>query len=172
MIALRRLAADELRAIAAGRMPFGGIEVPEGGLPPLVAVERAVAALQGGVDPAWSAIYVALEGGRLVGSGGFKGSPAEDRSVEIGYNVAHACRGRGVATGIAGRLAGIAFADPRVDAVRAETLQDNVASRRVLAKCGFVHAGQRASVDEGIVDRWVLARPPVHERRLTSGDGE
>jgi len=161
VIAFRPLGLGPLCEIAAGRVPFPGLEVPEGALPPPFIVERAIAALEGGADPTWHSFFALVEGRRLAACAGFKGPPAQG-FVEIGYNVGFACRGRGVATTAVRWLVALAFADERVDAVRAETAQDNVASRRVLEKCGFACTGPRPGVGEQgarTLDGWVLTRP-------------
>jgi RimJ/RimL family protein N-acetyltransferase len=82
----------------------------------------------------------------LVGWGGFKGPPAEG-VVELGYEVAPAHRGRGLATEATERLLDEAFADSSVDAVIAHTLAEPGPSVRVLEKAGFTHDG--GFTDEG-----------------------
>ena len=80
-------------------------------------------------------VIVEQSSGLSVGGIGFKGTPNERREVEVGYGVCPSYQGRGVATEALGALC--AFARGRVDAVIAETDRDNVASQRVLEKCGF-----------------------------------
>jgi ribosomal-protein-alanine N-acetyltransferase len=78
---------------------------------------------------------------RLVGFGGFKGAPAVDGSVEIGYSVVPECQRRGLATeAVLGFLAH-AFGDQRVNRVVAETFPELVPSQGVLAKAGFTFIG-------------------------------
>src|ERR671933_1894267 len=79
--------------------------------------------------------------GEVVGGVGCKGAP-RDGAVEIGYGIVSSVQGRGVATEAVGALIG-ALADAGVTTVRAETLVDNHASRRVLEKLGFVETGRR-----------------------------
>jgi RimJ/RimL family protein N-acetyltransferase len=71
---------------------------------------------------------------------------AEGRELELGYIVAPAARGRGVATAILGRLTRWAFAD--TGALRAYLLIEtgNVASLRVAERCGYVQEGVLRSV--------------------------
>jgi RimJ/RimL family protein N-acetyltransferase len=70
----------------------------------------------------------------------------EGRQLELGYIVAPAARGRGVATAILGRLTRWAFAD--TGALRAYLLIEtgNVASLRVAERCGYVQEGVLRSV--------------------------
>ena len=58
----------------------------------------------------------------LVGWGGFKGPPDADGAVEIGYAVAPAWEGRGVATAAVAELLREAWAAPGVRRVLAHTL--------------------------------------------------
>jgi RimJ/RimL family protein N-acetyltransferase len=73
----------------------------------------------------------------LVGSGGFKGRPDPDGSVEIGYSMVEEFQGRGYATEAVRALAAWAFAHPGVSQVVAETMPGNTGSLRVLEKIGF-----------------------------------
>ena len=71
---------------------------------------------------------------------------AEAREVELGYIVAPAARGRGVATAMLRELTRWAFA--QAGALRAYLLIDtaNVASQRVAERCGYVLEGVLRSV--------------------------
>lgn len=110
-------------------------------------------------DPwALSFSVVARDGGGVVGSCGFKGPPDADGVVELAYGIDPAYRGRGYATEAASALAGFAFADGRVQMIRAHTKQDNGTSARVLAKCGFRPIGEIMDPEDGLVCRWVRRR--------------
>jgi ribosomal-protein-alanine N-acetyltransferase len=81
---------------------------------------------------AWGTrLFVSGDPPELVGWGGFKGPPS-DGVVEVGYEIAEARQGRGLAE---------AFADERVTKVIAHTLPERNASTRVLEKVGFTYAG-------------------------------
>ena len=97
----------------------------------------------------------------LVGWGGFKGPPGADGVVEIGYAIAPAWEGRGVATAAAGALVAEAWAAPAVRAVTAHTLTgaDGAGSVRVLEKLDFAHDGENLDGDVGVVWRFRLDRP-------------
>lgn len=63
------------------------------------------------------------------------------RSCGLGYWVARAAGGRGLATEAVARMLDIAFVDLRLHRVQAETLLDNTRSQRVLEKNGFERIG-------------------------------
>lgn len=113
--------------------------------------------------------------GALVGWGGWKGPPVED-VAELGYAVAPARRGRGIATHVVRQLISRAR-DTGVDVVVAHTLPEESPSSGVLKKCGFVRAGEVTVSDrgaEGEVWRWELdlSRPGGTEPWGESSDGE
>jgi len=78
----------------------------------------------------------------LVESGGFKGSPQPDGTVELGYSVLPQYRGRGYATEAVAALLLWAFSHNEVARVIAETALENRSSVRVLEKLGFACIGQ------------------------------
>jgi RimJ/RimL family protein N-acetyltransferase len=93
-------------------------------------------------DPFWGArLFVSGDPPELVGWGGFKGPP-RNGVVELGYEIAAARQGRGLATAAAGAMLAEAFADDRVTTVIAHTLAEPNASNRVLEKLGFAHEGE------------------------------
>jgi [ribosomal protein S5]-alanine N-acetyltransferase len=75
------------------------------------------------------------------------------QSASVGYSVDHACTGRGVATGAVRRLIDVAFGELELHRLQADVLTANVASQRVLAKCGFQWFG-RAPDYLRIAGRW------------------
>lgn len=99
------------------------------------ALEPTVEALEGGIDPAWLT-HLIVEGGTVVGMGGFTGPPC-DGEVEIGYQVAPGYRGRGIATGAVRTWVARARA-AGVQRVVARTDPGAEASARVLERAGFV----------------------------------
>lgn len=95
----------------------------------------------------WYGWYAIARAGRaepatLVGSVGTFGPPSADGTVEIGYSVVESARGRGFATEMAHAITARALASPAVRTVVAETVEDNVASQRVLLRCGFRAIGE------------------------------
>ena len=95
-----------------------------------------------------------------VGTCSFKGPPA-DGVVEIAYGVTPDQRSKGYATEAARALVAYAFGFGEVRVVRAHTLPDGSASKRVLAKCGFVHVGDVVDPEDGLVCRFERAADPV-----------
>ena len=108
-------------------------------------------------------------GGSLVGAGGFKGPPDEAGEVELGYSVLPAFQRVGLATEAVNAWVALAFCDPRVSAVVAQTLPALVPSTRVLEKAGFncVGAGHdpQAPPEEQVV-RYLLSRPLYEARTM------
>lgn len=106
-----------------------------------------------------SLFFIELEARTLVGFGGFKGSPSPDGVVEIGYAIAPAFRGQGLATDAVAQMVQRAFADVEVRAVDAHTLGHDNPSTRVLQKAGFQKIAEIEDPDEGPIWQWRLERP-------------
>ena len=106
-----------------------------------------------------SLFFIGLEVPTLVGFGGFKGSPSPDGMVEIGYAIAPAFRGQGLATHAVAQMVQRAFADVAVRAVDAHTLGHNNPSTRVLQKSGFRKIAEIEDPDDGPIWQWRLERP-------------
>ena len=106
------------------------------------------------VDP-WVHGFSAMhrESGAVVGTGGFKGPPA-DGIVEIAYTVETQQQGKGYATEIAAALTRYAFSSAEVKLVRAHTLPEGGASKKILAKCGFQYVGDVVDPEDGLVARF------------------
>jgi ribosomal-protein-alanine N-acetyltransferase len=82
----------------------------------------------------------------------------EDETAELGYRVAERAAGRGMATSGVQDLCRLAASEHGVRRLRARVTHENLASRRVLAKAGFVIVG----------DADVAGRPGIRfERELT-----
>lgn len=131
-----------------------GISVIEGwaGFPE--ALPHALdAARRQDADP-WGSHLLFDEDGALVGFGGFKGPPA-DGEVEIGYAIAPARQGRGLATSATRTLINRAR-ERGATRVIAHTLATPNASTAVLTRCGFHRTATIADPDEGDVWRWEL----------------
>jgi RimJ/RimL family protein N-acetyltransferase len=128
------------------------------------------------VEPDWSGFPVALplvlaaarkdgphewgphlffdDDGALIGIGGWKGAPV-DGAGELGYAVAPARQGRGVATAVVRELVGRArVAELRM--VYAHTLAQESASTTVLTRCAFTKVGEFVDPEDGPVWRWEL----------------
>ena len=145
------LAGEEVRghAVVEGWASFTG------------ALERTREALA--VDPGmaeWGPRLFLTES-EFVGWGGYKGPPtppADGAAVEVGYEIAPARQGRGLATAALRAMVAEAFADERVMRVIAHTLPERNASNRVLEKVGFRFEAE--AVERGaVVWRFSLRRP-------------
>lgn len=92
--------------------------------------------------------------GATIGACAFKGPPDLEGVVEIAYMVDPAHQGHGYATEASQALIAFAFGSGVVRVIRAHTKSGNLASERVLAKCGFEFAGEVIDPDDGPVLRW------------------
>ena len=94
------------------------------------------------------AFYVLVaEDGSILGR--FNLTFAGGGTAVLGYRVAQDVAGRGVATAAVRELCQLAAARYRLRALRAATSRENAASRKVLAKAGFVPAGPADPADLG-----------------------
>lgn len=109
-------------------------------------------------EPHYSSWYIIAEG-RLVGICGFKGPPDLWGEVEIGYSVVDAEHRKGFGLAAASMLVAMAFRDPRVAVVTAETLPALVGSQAILTRCGFIHVGGYIDEEIGQVMRFEVKRP-------------
>ena len=137
-----------------------GVEVAEGwvGLEDhreVIAGGDAFLAEHPGAADWWMHLF--LLDGVLVGVGGFKGEPS-DGVAEIGYALAPAYRGRGLAREAARGLTQRAFEHGEVREVRAHTLPEENRSTRVLEALGFRHVETVIDPEDGEIWRWAIAR--------------
>ena len=110
----------------------------------------------------WGSLFFVEPQARvLVGLGGFKGPPSSDGVVEIGYAIAPAFQGRGLATDAVAQMVRRAFDDASVRAVDAHTLGHANPSTRVLEKSGFRKIGEANDPDEGLIWHWRRERPAL-----------
>ncbi|MFE9852649.1 GNAT family N-acetyltransferase [Streptomyces sp. NPDC005576] len=94
------------------------------------------------------AFYVLVgEDGSVLGR--FNLYDVEDGAARLGYRVAERAAGRGVATATVRELCRTGTARHGLRILRAATSHDNAASRRVLAKTGFVPVGPATPADLG-----------------------
>ncbi|NLT42516.1 MAG: GNAT family N-acetyltransferase [Anaerolineae bacterium] len=136
--------ADRLPGIAALRAP----DSPSTDLLEMLASPDATIGEWG------SRVMVLRAEGLIVGDVGFHSPPNAAGEVEIGYSVAPGFRGRGLAAEAVRALTAWAFSSG-AQAVIAHCDRTNLASDRVLARCGFMREGESDSEMA-----WRL-RPPV-----------
>jgi ribosomal-protein-alanine N-acetyltransferase len=85
-------------------------------------------------------VFRARATGARIASGTLRHVEIEGRpEVEVGYRVAAAWWGRGIATEIASALVGVARDRIGLPEIVASTLPSNLASRRVMEKVGFTY---------------------------------
>ena len=102
----------------------------------------------------WYAIWlIELKDGTHIGELCFKGLDSNG-VAEIGYGIQKEYQGQGYATEAVKAISDWAFQQSHVTALEAETEDENIASKRVLEKCGFVPNGELG--EEG--PRYALAR--------------
>lgn len=133
-----------------------GVSVAEGwaGFPEVLPILRASYAKNPNENSWGSLFFVQPHVRTLVGFGGFKGPPSSDAVVEIGYAIAPAFRGQGLATDAVTQMVQRAFADTIVRAVDAHTLGHSNPSTRVLEKSGFRRIGESSDPDDGPIWHW------------------
>ena len=106
----------------------------------------------------WTYFPIHKHDNALIGSGGYKGRPSTDGTVEIGYEIASDYRSRGLATEMAEGLVAHAFEDARVTTVIAHTLGEENPSTNVLRKCGFQKVEEIDDPNDGPIWKWELKR--------------
>ncbi|MBP5434018.1 GNAT family N-acetyltransferase [Ruminococcus sp.] len=89
----------------------------------------------------WYAIWMLeLKDGTHIGEMCFKGL-SHDGIAELGYGINDEYQGNGYATEAVKAVSEWALKQSNVTALEAETNEDNISSKRVLDKCGFVPNG-------------------------------
>jgi len=106
----------------------------------------------------WTYFPIYKAENKLIGTGGYKGSPTPEGLVELGYEIAPEYRNRGLASEMTHGLIKNAFRDSRVKLIIAHTLAEANPSTRVLTKCGFIKAAEINDPDDGLIWRWELKR--------------
>jgi [ribosomal protein S5]-alanine N-acetyltransferase len=150
-----------IEALAEGDEVFRhrfGIEVVDGWVGFPEALPHVLDERRKDPDTEWGTHLFLDDDGALVGFGGWKGPPA-DGAAELGYAVAPARQGRGIATAVVDELVRRARS-AGLSTVVAHTLPAESASTAVLRKNGFVRAGDGVDTGAGEVWRWELPIVP------------
>jgi RimJ/RimL family protein N-acetyltransferase len=96
------------------------------------------------------------DSGEAIGGIGFLSAVDDDGAAEVGYGIAESHRDRGLASealrAVCAHAAVVGVR--RVDAL---TAADNLASQRVLQRCGFTRLAEIEVTDEGPMLRWQLS---------------
>ena len=101
--------------------------------------------------------YLTFAGGVNVGTCAFKGPPEHGR-VEIAYFTFPGFEGKGHAGQAGSALVALAGTAEGAPVVTAQTLPEENASTRILARLGFVNTGVVQHEQDGPVWEWVLRR--------------
>jgi RimJ/RimL family protein N-acetyltransferase len=89
----------------------------------------------------WYAIWmIELKDGTHIGEMCFKGLDSNG-VVEIGYGIMEQYQDHGYATEAVKAISNWAFQEPKISSIEAEIDSKNIASKKVLEKCGFVFTG-------------------------------
>jgi ribosomal-protein-alanine N-acetyltransferase len=106
----------------------------------------------------WNYLIIHRQDVRLIGTCGYKGTPSFSGEVEIGYEIAEAYQGRGLATEAARALVENAFREEAVKIITANTLAEKNASNHLLQKIGFQFIEAYIDIEDGTVWEWRLER--------------
>jgi RimJ/RimL family protein N-acetyltransferase len=110
-----------------------------------------------GFNPPWIGYFASLRG-KLVGSGGYKGKPV-DNKIEIAYGTFPDFANQGIGTSICRELVVLARkTDPEV-IITARTLPENGFSSKILQKNNFRQQGIVFDKDDGYVWEWLYEGP-------------
>lgn len=106
-----------------------------------------------GFNKPWIGYFIAGDDGTIVGAGGFKGKP-KDNKVEIAYGTFKDYVRQGIGTEICRQLVMLSLSTDPAVRITARTLQDNNASKRILEKNGFELLGTVWDEEDGEVLEW------------------
>lgn len=106
----------------------------------------------------WNYLIVHRQDVRVIGTCGYKGTPSFLGEVEIGYEIAEAYQGRGLATEAARALVEHGFGHEAVKSILAHTLAEKNASNHLLQKLGFQFIDEHIDIEDGKIWEWRLER--------------
>lgn len=101
---------------------------------------------------------------KLIGTGGFKGKPDKNGTVEIGYEIAEEYREQGYATEMVGAFIRFAFHHQYIHKVVAHTLEEYDSSVKVLQKNGMQFAGNINTPGKDTLWKWEITRNAYESR--------
>jgi RimJ/RimL family protein N-acetyltransferase len=123
-------------------------------------VQQAEAAGDGGIGQ-WGMFEIILrETGEVIGDIGFHGPPDVAGTVEIGYGIVEQYRGRGLAGESAVAICGLAWPQPEITRIIAQTQEGNAASAGVLRHAGFREDGVADGLRTFSLDRPLRSERP------------
>jgi RimJ/RimL family protein N-acetyltransferase len=119
-----------------------------------------LADLTAAIEPQFApAAWRIVDAGRTVGLLSLTCTP-QDGVLTLGYGIAPAHQGRGLAGAALAEFAQWAWTQPRIHVLAAETAVDNLPSQAVLRRNGFCMVGQRVDAEDGVLLCWQLDRWP------------
>ena len=147
---LRRVTPGEARSLLAGEPPDGLAFAA--GYPSrftLEVMDLLAGARAGEADQFTPHFMIRRDGGEVIGELGWSFPQDEPALARIGYSIVEQAWNRGYGTEAVRGLIAHLLEDPDVEAVVADTMLDNIGSRRVMEKAGMTEAGTRLSVEDG-----------------------
>lgn len=147
---LQRLRADHGQAVLAFELAnrdYFAVSISDRGHDFYTQFAERHAALLAEQEAGSCAFYVLVDDGSVVGR--FNLYDIQDATAKLGYRVAEHVAGRGIATANVREMCGLAVSEHGLRALSAATSTENVASRRVLIKAGFVPVGPADPTDSG-----------------------
>ena len=102
-----------------------------------------------------------------IGQGGFKSSPTEDGSIEIGYEIAFEFREKGYADEVIKSLLETAFKEESIQKVIAHTLAEKNPSNHLLIKNGFTFEACIQDEEDGLLWKWTLLKKAYFFKNLS-----
>jgi len=103
-------------------------------------------------------LFLKKDENKIIGNGGFKGTPDENGMVEIGYAISPIYENQGFATETARGMMDYAFSWANVRMVDAHTLAEENASVKVLRKCGMTKIAEKHDTEDGTIWQWRISR--------------
>lgn len=150
MSELQRLRADHGQAVLAFELAnrdYFAASISDRGDDFYTQFAERHAALLAEQEVGSCAFYVLVDDGSVLGR--FNLYDIQDATAKLGYRVAERVAGRGMATASVQEMCGLAVSQHGLRALSAATSTENVASRRVLIKAGFVPVGPADPTDIG-----------------------
>ena len=108
----------------------------------------------------WHPFVMEDADGNIVGRANLKDIDGTTRTAEVGYRIARDACGRGLATLALRHLIEQARTRWQLEQLFASVYADNLASRKVLERCGFEHE-RTTTLDRRIDGRYRLVLPPA-----------
>ena len=144
---------DHFAALIAGAAP-PGLTVPDGGVETVEVLQMLHGLAKGVRQQINPASWMIIADDEIVGLRSITKAFLAPGTVEIGYGLAKARRGRGHAAAAVAELLDWARSDKRIAAVAADTAVDNLPSQRVLERNGFTRIGGRIDAEDGPLICW------------------